>query len=215
MGATEQLLIMYGLQLFFAIYPMTNEYVDQPIDFKGRFGFDLPFSITGTHLLAVGASFVPAIQYNGANMWIGFNASKDKLYAILCALPFFQLYVCLFLASQYSQFWTEYCALFLFGFGNWLTHVTGYLNLMSSSKSKFNPLFADPFVFCVILYADHLRLVPAYQLAFAYIFMIILRMTLYILFMRSMIVQICDYCKIPFIRVKQDLKPREDDKKRN
>lgn len=98
-GATEQLLIMYGLQLFFSVQATTNEFVDQPIDFKSRFGFELPFPITGTQLLAVGASFVPAVQYNSANLYIGFTASKDKLYAAFCALPFFQLYLCLILAS--------------------------------------------------------------------------------------------------------------------
>jgi hypothetical protein len=66
-GQTEQLLIMYGLQMYFALKSTTNEYVDQPIDFKGRFGFDLPFSITGTDILATGASFTPAVQYNLTN----------------------------------------------------------------------------------------------------------------------------------------------------
>lgn len=119
-------------------------------------------------------------------------------------LPFWQIYACLFLAAFYSQFWDEYCALFLLGFGNWMTHVTGYLNLMSSAKSQYNPIFVDPFVFGGLLYADSNRLLPRDVLAKAYLSMIAVRFLLYILFMRKMIVQICDYCDIPFLRVKQD-----------
>lgn len=194
MGVTEQLLIMYGMMIMFAIMPSTNEYVDQPIDFKGRLGFDLPIEITGTHIIAIGLSFVPAIQYNSTNLYKGFMASKDKAYAAMAALPFFQLYLCLVLASQFSQFWTEYCALFLFGFGNWLTNTTGYYNLMSSSKSKVKPIFVDPIVFCVILYADYTRMLPPQYVALAYVLMIVVRLSLYILFLRSMILQICDFC---------------------
>lgn len=117
-------------------------------------------------------------------------------------LPFWQIYICLFLAGCYSQFWEEYCALFLLGFGNWLTNVTGYLNLMSSAKSTYNPIFVDPFVFGGLLYADCNRLLPRDVLAKAYLSMIAIRFLLYVLFMRKMIVQICDYCDIPFLRVK-------------
>lgn len=92
--------------MMFALHATTNEYVDQPIDFKGRFGFDLPFKITGTDILGAGVSFVPAVQYNGLNFYQGFTQSKDKLYAAICTLPFFQLYLCMILASQFSQFWT-------------------------------------------------------------------------------------------------------------
>lgn len=207
MGQTEQLIIMYGLQMYFALKDTTNETVDQPIDFKGRFGFDLPFPITGTDILATAASFTPAVQYNLTNLYIGYNASKDKVYAVMTALPFFLLYVCLILAALYSQFWTEYCAIFLFGFGNWLTHATGYLNLMSSSQSRYSPAFVDPLIFCLILYADYNNLLPTAQLAMAYIILIVFRAICYLVFMRSMINQICDYCNIPFIRVKQDMVP--------
>lgn len=193
---------MYILQIAFALHPTTNEFANEPIDFKSRLGFDLPFEISMTFILSAGASFVPAVQYNGANLYLGFTNSKNKAYALLCALPFFQLYVCVFLAAYFSQFWTDYCALFLFGLGNWLTHVTGYLNLMSSAKSDFNPMFADPFIFCGLVYADYYSLLPRDVLAKAYLSLIFVRLMLYVLFMRGMIVQICDYCNIPFLRVK-------------
>jgi len=146
-------------------------------------------------------------------MYVGLTSSKDKLYALFCALPFFQLYLCLYLAT-YSQFWSQYCALFLAGLGNWLTHATGHLNLMSSSKSKYHPTFADPFIFCAILYADNRRMLPPEQLVAAYLTLIATRTVLYVLFMRSMVIQICDYCQIPFIRVKQDFMPKVEDKKK-
>lgn len=133
----------------------TNEHVGVPLDVKGTVGVELPFNVTLTYILAGGVSFIPALQYNLTNLKIGFSNSKDKAYALLCALPFFKLFTLMFLASAYSQFWNNYVALFLYGFGSWLTHVTGYLNLMSSAKSKYNPVFVDPFVFLALLYIDY------------------------------------------------------------
>lgn len=69
--------------------------------------------------------------------------------------PFFQFFVVLYLASQYSTLWKDYCALFMVAFGISMTHVTGNLNLMSSANSKFNPIYADSFIFMMILYADY------------------------------------------------------------
>ena len=51
--------------------------------------------------------------------------------------------------------WADYVSLFLLGFGMFLTNVTGNLNLKSSAKMKFRPIYYDPFVFLMILYADH------------------------------------------------------------
>ena len=93
---------MYGLQIIFATWKDTNSCVDEDIDFKSRLGFDLPFSLNGTQLIAGGASFYLAVQYNLSNIYHGLAGSKDKVYAIMCLLPWFQLYICLYLASQYS-----------------------------------------------------------------------------------------------------------------
>ena len=92
----------------------------------------------------------------------------------------------------------------MFGFGNSLTHVTGYLNLMSSSKAKFNPIFVDSLIFVMILYVDAHSMAPRQQIAAAYFALIAFRSVQYFLFLRSMISQICDYLDIPFITVKQN-----------
>jgi len=138
--------------------PNTNEFCSNPIDVKDKLGFDLPFEVTYGRLIGGGASFYLAIQYNLTNLYTGYAAKKDKRYAIICMWPFFQFFVILFLASFFSTLWYEYCALFLIGFGISMTHVTGYFNLMSSANTKFNPVFVDPFVFVIILYADYNQL---------------------------------------------------------
>jgi hypothetical protein len=143
--------------------------------------------MNGQMMIAGGISFYLAVQYNSVNLYYGLTGAKDKMYALLCMLPVFQLFAAIYLASAYSQFWKEYCTIFMYAFGNSLTHVTGYFNLMSSSKTKFNPVFADFWIFLAILYVDHNRLAPREQIVMAYIAMIIVRTILYILFLRSMI----------------------------
>lgn len=105
-------MIMYGLQILFALHPNTNSWVDQPIDIKPLTGFDLPFKLTWTYFIAGVCSALPAVQYNAVNLYEGYKNSKDKLYAVLCAIPFFQLIALMYLASVYSQFWHGYTAIF-------------------------------------------------------------------------------------------------------
>lgn len=126
-------------------------------------------------------------------------------------IPVFQLLAVIYLTSQYSQLWKEYCTVFMYAFGNSLTHVTGYFNLMSSSKTKFNPIFMDFFIFLGLLYADHNRLIPREQLIMAYISMVVVRTILYLLFLKSMISQICEHLQIPFVHVKQGYDPKKKD----
>lgn len=92
----------------------------------------------------------------------------------------------------------------MFGTGMLITNMTGNFNLRSSSGSKFNPLYSDPFVFAGILYCDYHRLFEPKMIAAAYGLLVLKRVILYFLFMRGMVIQICDYLCIPFLRVKQE-----------
>jgi len=90
------------------------------------------------------------------------------------------------LSYKYSQFWASYNALFLFGFGNLMTHITGTMNLMSSAKARFNPIFIDPFIFVGILFLDHNRMLDSKFIAAAYILLVANRTCQYIAFLKSM-----------------------------
>lgn len=78
-----------------------------------------------------------------------------------------------FLASQYSQFWNEYCIWFIFGCGILITNMTGNFNLKACSKLKYQPLYFDPFVFCVILYLDYNRVFSSTVIASLYVYMVV------------------------------------------
>lgn len=75
----------------------------------------------------------------------------------------------------------------MFGVGMLITNMTGNLNLKSSAKVKFNPIYLDPFIFVAILYLDYNRILEPRQLAYAYGLLVVQRIIQYILFMRGMI----------------------------
>lgn len=101
--------------------------------------------------------------------------------------PFFYVIGILILASWYSQFWAEYPTFFLIGIGMLITHMTGNLNLNSCCLKKYNPFYADPFIFCGILYFDHNRLLHPAALAGLYLALVAQRSLQYFLFMRGTI----------------------------
>ena len=68
-----------------------------------------------------------------------------------------------------------------------ITSMTGNLNLRSCAKAKYNPWYADPFLFCGILYLDYNRTFEAKYIAALYICLIIERMISYARFMINMI----------------------------
>jgi hypothetical protein len=109
----------------------------------------------------------------------------------------------LYLASILSNFWNDYAILFLFGVGMLITNMTGNLNLASTAEIKFNPHFYDPYVFVIVLIIDHLELLPLNIVAMIYILMVVVRIILYLVFMDSVVTQLCDYMDLPFLTVKQ------------
>ena len=132
----------------------------------------IPFSFIVGDAVAF-STFLLSAQYNLQNFYLGFSASKEKLHALLCFLPYFQIPSILYLASEYSQFWKEYVACFMFGVGMLITNMTGNLNLKSSAKVKYNPIYLDPFIFVAILYMDYNRLMEPKVLAVAYVLLVI------------------------------------------
>lgn len=197
---------MYGFQFLFALLPKTNESASNSLNFKEIGLFDFEFTIGS---LIAFSTFVLSIQYNIGNFYVGFINSANKCYAFCCMLPFIYIQGMIYLASIYSQFWSEYPSMFLFGVGILITNVTGSFNLASSAKYKFNPFFVDVLIFFVILYLDYSKKVKQQQLIAAYFTLIIARFIMYIGFMANMIKQVCNYMNIPFIRVKQDFKKTE------
>ena len=84
-----------------------------------------------------------------------------------------------------------------------ITHMTGNLNLNSCCLKKYNPFYADPLVFCAILYCDSNRLLEPAVLAAMYLALVAQRSLQYFLFMRGTINQLCEHLDIPFLETKQ------------
>lgn len=91
------------------------------------------------------------------------------------------------LSAWYSQFWQDYCILFIYGAGNLLTMMTGNMNLRTCAGMDYNPFYLDPPVFLAILYCDHNRLMPPNYLALAYLVLVVNRTFRYFMFLRSII----------------------------
>ena len=101
----------------------------------------------------------------------------------------------------YSSLYADYSALFLTYSGTLLSAMTAQLNLKSSARMKYNPLYGDPFAFAAILYVDANGLASPELLKAAYVTLLLVRVGMYIAFMRSVIVQVCDHLKIPFLTI--------------
>jgi len=191
---------MYGLQFLCMFMPGTNSFCGDEVDFKALIGLPFEFKMYVGDLVALGTGLM-SVQYNFLNFYIGFRAAKDKTYAVQCMLPFFYICGILWLSCIYSQFWEQYTLWFIFGVGMLITSITGHFNLVSCSKSKFNPFFLDPLVFIVILYCDYNRVFAAKYVAAMYMMLVIERSVAYVSFMRSMIHQLTSHLGINFIVV--------------
>jgi hypothetical protein len=161
---------------------------------------NLPFEFTLT--LGDIQNYVTSLlswQYIGNMLKEGFEAAKDKQIAFECMLPYFWLNSMFILSCWYSQFWKEYNLWFVFYIGILLANMTGNLNLKGCARMRYNPYYFDPPVFCLILYLDYNRVFESETIKYMYIALAVQRLVLYILFLKSLIVQICDYLDIPFI----------------
>ena len=68
---------------------------------------------------------------------------------------------------------------------------------------KYSPYYGDPIAFFAVLYFDHYELASKELICAAYASLLVVRVTMYIWFMKDMISQICDHLNIPFITVKK------------
>ena len=91
---------------------------------------------------------------------------------------------------------------FIFYIGVLITSMTGNMNVKGCASLKYNPIYIDPFLFVAILYVDYNQLLSAQVVAGLYVWLTLQRLVLYILFLRSVISQLCDYLDIPFIVTK-------------
>ena len=81
--------------------------------------------------------------------------------------------------------------------------MTGNLNVKGCAGMKFNPIYADPFLFVAILYLDHTQTFKRDTIAGLYIWLCVQRLVLYFSFLSSVINQLCEYLNIPFLQTKQ------------
>lgn len=211
-GQTECFIIMIFYQLFAVFCPDRTKNIGEEIDIKGMTGFEPPFKLRYNMVIAL-STFYLSFQYVTTNFYLGYKGSKDKMYAILLMWPFFQFIILMFLASSFSQFWEKYNVLFMVGFGFIQTHMTTYLNLMSCAQSKMNSFIIDPVLFVIVLYFDYFRILEPKIVAVLYIILMIYRFVRYCLFFKSICDQICDYCQIPLLQVKQGWTPPGKGKK--
>ena len=93
------------------------------------------------------------IHYNLENLVTSYLAAKNKKYALGCMIPYAQFFVMIF-ASSYSQLFEKYPVYFLILCGLHLTWVTAIFNVSSTSNSKFNWAFGEPFVFLAMVFLD-------------------------------------------------------------
>lgn len=206
-GVTETSLFSIITLLIFACFSNTNESCSYVVFELTKLGMEVKIG----DLIAL-STFVLSVQYNLGNFKEGISGSKDLGHALACFLPFFQIPFILYLASVFSNFWKDYVVLFLFGVGMLITHMTGSLNLASTAGFKYYPHFWDPYVFLIVLAIDYGELLEKNMVALMYVSMVLIRIILYIVFMRSVAHQICDNLDIPFLTVKQGWKSKRTGK---
>ena len=200
-GATECCVIMYGVQWGLAMLTNTNEVAGHWLDLEKDFGLPISLQFTVGDIIALG-TFILSLQYNIGNFYYGLSNAEDKMYAVMCILPFIYCNAMIIGAWMFSQFWEQYAILFIMGVGMLITNVTGNFNLKSSAKMRLFPVYLDPLVFAGVLFCDYNRLIDKEYLMAAYVNLLINRTCQYMLFMKGMITQICEYMDLPFLTVK-------------
>lgn len=90
--------------------------------------------------------------------------------------------------AKYSTLWDEYTLWFIFYIGVLITSMTGNLNVKGGASMKFNPIYADPILFAIILYLDCNQMFEKNVIKGFYIWLCVQRLVLYFLFLRSVIV---------------------------
>ena len=169
--------------------------------------FELPPEYAQYHpsigMLIMYFAAISGYHYNLTNLVVGFYNAENKMYALGCMFPYAQFFLTMYLSS-YSRFFLTNPYAFLCMNGLYLTYVTGNFNLNSTAEMKFDYIFAEPIIFFIALYIDYI--VPNSEegnqvVLLFYIIFVAQTFIKYILFMRSVVNQVCDHLDIPFITV--------------
>ena len=146
-GATEQLLFIQIGTLYCFFIKQSNAL------YAGKYivpGTEYEMTYADT---VVVFAFLTGIHYNLENILTSFFAAEDKKYALCCMVPYAQFFVMLF-ASSYSSYFETYPAYFLILCGMHLTYVTAIFNVSSTSNSKFEWVFTQPFEFLAMVFLE-------------------------------------------------------------
>jgi hypothetical protein len=81
----------------------------------------------------------------------------------------------------------RYPALFLIGIGFWMTYCCSYLNLSSTSKRRFDPVYYDPFMFFALVAMEVYGVVSPDVLLSLYLFQGMMVVAKYLRFMTYLV----------------------------
>jgi hypothetical protein len=104
--------------------------------------------------------------------------------------------------STWSRFWETNALLFIVINGLFLLYANGILNLTTVAGIRFSWFFVEPFMFIALLLADNLNILKDQQAVMLYVAFFAWLMVKYLLFMWSLIDQICTYMGLRFLHVK-------------
>ena len=99
-------------------------------------------------------SFLTGVHYNIENILVSFCNAKEKGYALGCTIPYIQFFLMMY-ASSFSTLFKDYPAYFLILNGLYLTWITAIFNLCSTSSSKYNWVFFEPFIYLGMVYCEY------------------------------------------------------------
>lgn len=185
---------------YFALQPDGNATARDLIDFQKMLGLPFSFTVTKGWVFCNATAYL-SLCMNITHMYTAYQAAKDKRYAVYITIPLFQTMGMIAAAYQYSNFWKEYSSLFLLGIGMFFGSMVNRFNLMSCAQSYFDPLYADPVVFLLILLADSYKLYSDKVVLFCYFALMMTRILAYVIFMSNLIGQMCVHLNIPFLYV--------------
>ncbi len=105
--------------------------------------------------------------------------------------------------STWSRFWEKHALWFIVINGIYLLYANGIFNLCTVAGRKYPWFFFEPIVYVGLLCADNHHMLKDSQCAMLYFAYGCWISVKYLLFMQSIVVQICTYLGIRFLHVKK------------
>jgi hypothetical protein len=147
-------------------------------------------------------ALISGMVYCHGNVVVGFLAAKNKLEALIIMQHYFHLHFALVIAYKFSPLFLEAPALFLLGIGMWMTYCCSYLNISSTSKCRFDPVFYDPFIFFAFVALENQQVLPKEVMIGLYSVQAVLIVIKYMRFIAYIINQLTEYLDIKLLWVK-------------